>query len=67
MPAKERTFQAAPALTENLRVSLAHCARAFQDKPDLITRALTDPYTRREMTQLVNDLFSLVEVIEQGH
>lgn len=63
----QKTFQPAPALTDNLKTDLLHVATIFQNKPDLITNAMTDPTTRKELTQLVNDLFSLVEVIEAGH
>ena len=66
MKTKQAIYKPAPALTENLRISLMHVALTFQNKSDLITKALTDVTTRKEMTQLVNDLFSLVEVIEGG-
>jgi hypothetical protein len=58
------TVQPDPALTNDLRESLACVVNVFESKPELITQALTDRYTRREMRQLVNDLFSLVAVIE---
>jgi hypothetical protein len=66
MTSEQRTFKPAPSLTDNLRTDLMHVAMIFQYKADLITQAMTDPGTRKELTQLVNDLFSLVEVIEQG-
>lgn len=57
----------APSLTSNLRVDLMHVASVFQNKPDMLTEAMQDSETRKELTNLVNDLFSLVEVIEAEH
>lgn len=63
--ANTRTFNPAPALTDNLRVDLMHVATAFQNKPEMLTEAMQDPATRKEITGLVNDLFSMIEVIEE--
>lgn len=58
------TLRPAPTQTDNLRTDLMHVATVFQNRPDVITRAMTDPDTRKELTRLVYDLFELVEVIE---
>lgn len=57
----------APSHTDNLRVDLMHIASLFQNKPEMFTEAMQDQDTRKELTDLVNDLFQLTEVIEAEH
>lgn len=59
-----RKLQPNPKLTKELRVIASIIARVMAEHEPAITAALTDPETRREMKQLVNDLASLVAVIQ---
>lgn len=59
-----RKVKANPTLTDQLLTDLQRCAWFMQEHCEVVTEALTDQDTRREIVQLINDLDDLLEVIQ---
>lgn len=56
-------YKSEPRITEALREDVMACASMLQNHPAKFTQALCDPTTRKEMRQLVRDLFELCQII----
>ncbi len=60
-----KTVKPDTKLTEALLQELLECASHIQRNPAKFTAAFTDMDTRQEFKKLCDDLYSLVEVIEE--
>ncbi len=65
MPTKPmRLMRPDRALTKRLRITMTVAGEVMAQYEPAVTEALRDPATRRELRQLVDDLASLLEVIQ---